>query len=165
MQKLLVVLCGLLPLLLLGCTGSATLTKATSQRWYPGVEGANSGKNYVLTYDKPSGLEVRIERVWVGQRDKGWLPRFVVRPQESDTSDQHVARKGITSFTLHFTETFPGQPRRGEMSPSMVVPFDPVPSDLPAEFTNGVVIWYQAGQQKGSWIVSEFEELKPQYYP
>lgn len=152
-------------LLLSACGGMARLTKATSQRWFPGVEGANAGKNYVLTYEKPAGMELRIDRVWVGSREQGWLPRFAILPQPTDSSDRHVAAKGITEFTLKFTETIPGQPRRGEMAPVAVVTYDSPPADLPADFSGGVVVWYEAGKQKGTWIVSEFEELQPLYFP
>jgi hypothetical protein len=153
-------------LLLAGCGGTAKVVKSTSQKWHGGAAGSGGGVYYQVTLSKPANMRIEIEKVWLGEREKGWLPRFNVLPQPSDTANQHVAQIGITEFTVKFSESKPGQPGPREAPrPNVVVPFDNPPADLPDEFTHGAVIYYQIGQQKGMWVVSEFEILPPLNYP
>ncbi|HEX2900198.1 MAG TPA: hypothetical protein VHS96_10810 [Bacteroidia bacterium] len=153
-------------LALAGCTVTMKVVKSTSQTWHGGAAGSGGGKNYLVTLTKPANTVVEITQVWIGERDKGWLPRFQVLPQTSDTADFHVAGKGVSEFTVKFGEVFPGQPGpRDAPRPVGVVPFDNPPNDLPDGFTHGAVIYYQTGKQKGTWIVSEFEVLPPLNYP
>ncbi len=153
-------------LMLASCGGTAKVVKSTSQVWHGGAAGSGGGKRYEVTLDKPANMEVKIEKVWIGEREKGWLPRFNVIPQTSDTANHQVAHRGVTNFTVKFSETYPGQPGPREAPrPVAVVPFDNPPSDLPAAFTHGAVIYYQIGKQSGTWIVSDFEALPVLNYP
>lgn len=156
----------LLAILLQGCTGTATVEKSTSQVWHGGAEGSGGGKHYVVSMNKPSKTIIKIEKVWIGERDKGWLPRFQVLPQPNDTADYHTAHAGITAFSVKFSETFPGEPMpRGNPQPRAVVPFDHPPLDLPPAFTHGAVIFYSIQGTQSTWIVEDFEELPVLNYP
>lgn len=156
----------LLALACAGCTGSAKVETATSQVWHGGAAGSGGGTHYVVNVTKARRLVVRVEKIWVGERDKGWLPRFFISPQPNDTADFHVAPAGITAFTIKFSVNTPGQPfPRGNAQLPVVAPFDHPPHDLPADFTHGAVLYYSVDGKRGMWVVREFEALQPQNYP
>ncbi len=159
---------GILALWMSGCVGSATIEKTTSQVWHGGAAGSGGGKNYKVYVSKSKSLAVVIDKVWVGDREKGWLPDYrVVYPDLANGLRNHAAPEGVTTFTLEFAEVYPGQPNnpRGEIRPVMVKPFDQPPTDLPSSFDKGAVIYLHLASKATVWVVSEMEILEPLNYP
>lgn len=159
---------GILAFWMAGCVGSATVQKTTSQVWHGGAAGAGGGKNYKVYVSKSKNLEVMVDRVWVGNREKGWLPDYrVVYQGLANGLRNHAAPAGVTTFTVEFGEIFPGQPAnpRGEIRPVMVKPFDPAPTDLPDSFEQGAVIYLHLANKATVWVVGEIEILEPLNYP
>lgn len=165
MQKTWVIV--LLALAVVGCAGTAKVDKATSQVWHGGAAGSGGGKNYKVYVSKSAQLEITIDQVWIGDREKGWLPDYrVVYAGLANGLRNHAAPKGVTAFTVEFGETYPGQPNpRGEVRPVAMKPFDNPPNDLPETYQQGAVIYYHAGGKAAQWVVSEMEILEPLNYP
>jgi hypothetical protein len=154
-------------LLLVGCAAPAKVEKATSQKWHGGAAGSGGGINYVVYVAKPSNLEIVIDQVWVGDREKGWLLDFrVLYPNLTNLQSNHTAPKGVTAFTIEFREITPGPPNpRGDVRPNQVKPFDSPPGDLPETFDKGAVVYYRAGSDKATWVISDFQQLETLNYP
>ncbi len=152
---------------LAGCAGTMKVEKTTTQVWHGGAAGSGGGKNYKVYVSKAASMEVTFDKVWIGDRERGWLPDFrVLYPEVADRLRNHVAPKGVTTFTVEFAEVYPGQPNpRGEPRPTVVKPFDIPPSDLPESFDKGAVIYYRVGNNPGVWVVTEMEILEPLNYP
>ena len=149
-------------MLLSACSAPLKITKTTSQLWHGGVEGAGSGKNYIVYATKGKSVEVVFDKVWIGDNEKGWLPSFNIAPLPDQKSLRNVAAKGIQSFKLHFSETFPG-PKPN--LPNTVTPLEKAPNDLPANFDKGVAVFYHIGTKKGIWVLSDIEQLPTLNYP
>jgi hypothetical protein len=153
--------------MLAGCAGTAKVEQSTSQVWHGGAAGSGGGKNYKVTVSKSASLEVMIDKVWLGDRERGWLPEYRVMYKGAPNGMRnHLAPKGVTTFTLEFAEVHPGQPNpRGEGRPVAVKPFDNPPSDLPEGFDKGAVIYCHVGNNAVVWTVSDFVVLEPLNYP
>lgn len=155
-------------LLLVGCTAPAKIEKATSQVWHGGAAGSGGGKNYLVYVAKPSKVEIVIDQVWLGDREKGWLLDFRVLYKDlANAMNNHTAPAGVTNFTVDFREIFPAppNPRGGEQRPGFVKPFDAPPTDLPEALDKGAVIYYHAGGSKATWVINEFQALETLNYP
>ena len=151
-----------------GCAGTASVTKTTSQVWHGGAAGSGGGKNYKVYATKSPKLAVTVDQVWVGDREKGWLPDFrVVYKDLANGLRNHDAPAGVTAFTVEFGEVYPGQPNnpRGETRPVAIRPFDPPPTDLPPSFDKGAVIYLHLANKATTWVVAEMEILEPLNYP
>jgi hypothetical protein len=153
--------------ILAGCTGTATVEKATSQTWQGGAAGSGGGINYMVYVAKPSKLAFVVDRVWLGDREKGWLLDFrVMYKGLANGINNHEAPTGVTACMVEFRETFPGQPNpRGESRPSVVKPFDNPPQDLPATFDKGVAVYYHLGSKADTWVIADFQVLETLNYP
>lgn len=154
-------------MLLAGCAGTVKVEKTTTQLWYGGAEGSGGGKNYKVYVSKSANIDLKVDQVWIGDREKGWLPEYRLLYKDVDNRlRNHEAPKGVTMFTVEFAEIYPGEPHpRGEVRPTVVKPFDHPPLDLPASFDKGVAVYCHVGKEARVWVITEMEALEPLYYP
>ena len=155
--------------LLSGCSPKMKVTNSTMQHWMGGAAGSGGGTNYAVLVSKPTDGVVKIEKVWLGDREKGIWPRFSVQKDSSGTRyGDKTAPAGIECFTVSFSKNNPARPDpRNDLNEGPNIPKDePAPTDLPEDFSSGAVIFYSYGTKLGgTWIVNDFTVLQPLAYP
>lgn len=149
--------------LLAGCSGRLELGKTTSQKWHGGAAGSGGGTNYRVELKKPKKSRLEIERVWLGDTQKGWMPTFAFEAPAVSEDNAHIAKEGHGNCILKFTETYLGQIDEDRAKPEERIVA--APSDLPEGFEKGIVIWYKHNETKGQWVITSVEQLEPLYYP
>lgn len=153
-------------LLWMGC-GSLQMGVATSQRWHGGAEGSGGGERYVVQFTKPARQVVVVDKVWLGDRERGWLPRVrITYPGLKAMGENSTAPSGVKAFAVHFERLIPDAPPAPRPSGGgMVQPFDNPPNDLPAHFTHGAVVYCKVQDKEAQWVIEDFEALAPIAYP
>lgn len=165
-------LAGMLVLMLVlsGCSSTqVTVQKATQQKYYGGAPGSGGGNIYRLYISKSSKTEMTIDRAWVGDREKGYLPKVTVYSDSSDTVlRDRIMPVGITLARVEFVEYFKAGPNprmEGEDEDNGPA-YDEPPYDLPVDFREGTVIWYTLSNGKtGTWMPENYEVLPPLAMP
>lgn len=172
MKKLPLVLAGLV-LLLGACAQTYTIDRATSQKWVGGVMGAGGGTRYLVQVTKKGNKAFKVDNVWLGNREKGYLldpyvSRDMTKNQLKDgevPADVKMVRIG---FETRWTSRMGGprqDPSDEDDDERKDQPYDPVPDNLPGDFQKGAVIFYTANGTQKSWIVTQFDKLEPIAYP
>lgn len=159
----------LLPLLLAGCSPKIKLTEATAQRWMGGAAGSGGGTNYAVTISKPESKEIRIDKVWLGNRAEGTWPKFALQEKlDGPRLKDPVAISGNGQYIVVFSMVNPRMQNpnltmdEGPKTPTL----EKAPADLPTDFVEGAVIYYSFGTKiAGHIIVNEFRYLDPLAYP
>lgn len=157
--------------LVLSSCGSTKVVvqKTTQQKYYGGAPGSGGGNIYNVYVTKSSKSEMTIDKAWVGDRDKGFLPKVTVYSDSSTTIlRDRIIPVGVTMAKIEFVERFKAGPNprmEGEdedNGPS----YDEPPYDLPVDFREGTVIWYTLSNgQTGVWMPESYETLPPLAMP
>ncbi|MCB9230032.1 MAG: hypothetical protein H6581_00065 [Bacteroidia bacterium] len=163
-------------LLLSGCKDTFVIQKATSQIWWGGVEGSGGGKKYRVLVTKPAKAGFVVERVWIGDREKGRLfKKFsVYNPVERKEFTDKKVPAGVKEFGLLLEEIYPGsEGRHGDLehggqrnvSPEQP-PVQQAPEDLPQEYSKGGIVFLTYDGGKTGWFqFPEIEALETQAMP
>lgn len=152
----------LIGFLLGGCSSKITLQKTTVQQWHGGVEGSGGGKNFVAYFQKQRSKAISFDKVWIGDREKGWTIECRIRANGM-VSGSKTAEKGIRTFELLFSQNLPAY--QGPNFPNTVVPLEKAPDDLPENFDKEIALYYHIGKEKGIIIIRDLEVLEAIYYP
>lgn len=157
------------PLLLLGCSPKMKLAEATQQNWMGGAAGSGGGTNYTVTFTKPDGNEIRIDKVWLGNREEGTWPRFALQEKaDGPRLKDPVTQAQSGRYIVVFSKTNPRmQDPHNQMNEGpKPIQLEKAPSELPADFVQGAVIYYSSGTKiAGTITVNEFRMLDPLAYP
>lgn len=149
---------------LTGCHTELEMNSATRQSWAGGARGSGRGVMYNVELQKPDNNEITIEKVWLGDREKGkWMsPEIQLRGQLKQQGLTLPAGRAI--FTLMFRETFPGEANPNQKPDPPLVDADL--TLLPEDFQQGAVIFFKLPNSKvHKLIVANFTELEPLNYP
>lgn len=151
--------------LLTGCKTNYEVAHATKQQWFGGAAGSGGGVNYSISIEKPSKSEVKVDKVYVGDREKGQYVPFRFFNDSSKTTTMLVPT-GVTLFRVEFAERIPGQ-RQPNMETFGDEPLqDAAPKGLPEDFNQGVVLFLSDGKGTSSLMtVQDFKLLEPLAYP
>ena len=157
-----------LPLFLLftGCKTNFEVARASKQEWFGGAAGSGGGINYKVFLTKPEKSEVKVDKVYVGDREKGQYVPFRFFNDSTTTTTTMMVPSGSTNFRVEFSEQIQGQ-RQPRMEVSDPTPLqDDAPADLPEDFKKGVVLFLSDGNGKPSIVtVQDFKRLAPIAYP
>lgn len=154
---------------LIGCAPKMSINHATLQNWMGGAAGSGGGTNYEVKLEKSAKQIIKIEKVWLGNRDEGIWPRFAVKQTASGPRlTNPIAEAGWTEYFIIFSKVNPNRPNPHQdldEGPNVPKP-EPAPSDLPKDFVSGAVIYYTFGTDIVNQIsVNEFTALDPLAYP
>lgn len=151
--------------LLGGCKSSYQVSEAMMQEWFGGAAGSGGGIRYKVFVEKPSKLEVSVEKVWVGDRENGQLVPFRFFNDSSKTTTMKVL-PGVQLFRVEFDERIQGQRPPNMETYDEENRQDEAPTDLPGDFVKGAVIYLKDGNGKVTPLaVQDFERLEPLAYP
>ncbi|MEM0996017.1 MAG: hypothetical protein AAGN35_03010 [Bacteroidota bacterium] len=169
MPKTLLALGMIFSLFLVACSGSKPFVqRASSQKYYGGPAGSGGGTIYRVFIGKSNKSELRIDKVWVGDAEKGTWAKFQVYADSSRTVlRDHRLPKGSSLSRIEFTKKFAGTPTPGANEDTAPELPEPIPaSGLPKAYATGLVIYYtQSSGKTGNWIVEELITLAPLLHP
>gem|GEM_PF-4034190 len=140
-----------------------TVEKATQQDWVGGAAGSGGGTKYVVTLNKTSGKETAVQKIWLGNREQGQEVQFQILDADAEMIRQSIPSEA-ESFRIQFSVR--NMRRTSRDDAGGVANNGKAPNDLPADFTQGAVIYMQhSGEKMTTLVVNDFERLEPLIYP
>ncbi len=152
------------------CKSSLEFKAATRQSFAGGAAGSGPGNHYNVLLEKPGKGSLKVEGVWMGDRQKGKLFRINIQPEGSN----QIIGKGnvpdsVKSFFIRFSEQFEGEGNPNlkekdspfESQPAVVA----APDWLPKSFIKGCIIYIADGSKKIFLEVKDFKDLPPLILP
>lgn len=153
-----------------GCSPKLKPVTATSQKWYGGAAGSGGGVNYAVSVTKPEAAKISVDKIWLGDNEKGIWADFSVWKDSSRTRfGDKVVPESVSLFQVKFEEVFAGRPmgpgnRNGE-PPSGPETID-APEEIPGDFQGKALIFLTQLPNKTLLIpVEQFTPLQPIAYP
>jgi hypothetical protein len=140
---------------LLGCSGCASelrLEKAVAS-------GQNTDSKVVthteLYFKKPSSAIVKIDQIWLGEREKGWWLEYSIAGAERNTKS---VEKGARRFSLVVDDRIAvnGPDANG---PQRVRPFAHPPTQFPENYTHGYLVFYTMDGKSLTLSVEKLDSL------
>ena len=156
-------------LFFISCKAELKLLEATKQAFAGGAPGSSPGYHYAVKVQKPKGIALTLDGVWIGNRETGKLFSGQIAPDGgmvAVTNGEVYA--DIEKFTVRFTERFAGEgnPRNQDSEGRPANPAESeAPKWLPADFKSGCILKFSAKGKNTFVKVPDWKELPKMYLP